>query len=126
MKQAMKKTRNEQPDCLDGQMTIFDPEFGLSALMMNADLSGGTDEELLSSLDMHIKDTNDVEYQRIRIEISRRLKQQVNPFGAGAPVKYNDNDVQSIRQMKQSGKTNREISKVIGCSASTISRIINQ
>ena len=122
---TMKKAKSNPSDCLDDQMTIFDTEFGLSSLMMNADLSNAKSDELLSTLDLYVKDPGDTEYQRIRAELTIRLQRQTNPFGAGAPARYTDDDIQKIKQLKQSGKTNREIAKTIGCSVSTISRIIN-
>lgn len=82
-------------------------------------------EGLFRELDSMVIDPDADTYRYIKQEIKRRIEIAINPFHAGRPKIYDDEDIARVKQMKQDGKTVRQISKATGISLGKISTIIN-
>ena len=83
---------------------------------------------LIRELDSMVRNPSEEYYVALRGEILRRLMRAevVNPFHAGAPPKYLEEDEIKASALKAEGKTTRQIAKEMGCSQSTVVRLLNR
>jgi len=114
-------------DPVPGQMSMFDDEFGVIDTNTLSDIS---DKQLVCHLDQYAADPSDPTYQAICREILNRMSESrtagKNPFGAGAPKKYSDSDVQKACAMKAEGKSHRQIANELGCSPTTVKHLLER
>ena len=83
---------------------------------------------LIKQLDMMVQDPCSEDYMALREEMLYRMNQAEvkNPFKAGAPVKYEEDDETKAYELKRQGMTTRQIAEQIGCSQSTVVRLISK
>lgn len=89
------------------------------------DLAFSSIDGIFRILDDMVIDPDADTYKYIKQEISRRIEIAANPFHAGRHRIYDDGDIVRVKQMKQEGKTVRQISKATGISLGQISKITN-
>lgn len=83
---------------------------------------------LIAQLDTMVKDPSDSGYRALREEILHRMNRAEvrNPFHAGAPAKYEGHYEGRARSLKAEGRTTREIAAELGCSQSTVVRLLGR
>ena len=83
---------------------------------------------LIEQLDTMVRDPSDSDYMALREEmLSRMNRAEVkNPFHAGAPAKYEEEHEEKALFLKAKGLTTRQIAAEIGCSQSTVVRLLNR
>ncbi len=82
---------------------------------------------ILSDLDDMVKDQEDLDYKELRTVLKDALEKYYtrNPFKAGRPVQYIEEDRENIRRLRKEGKTMKAIASEMRCSSSTVYRILN-
>ncbi len=87
----------------------------------------GSGEMLLQNLDQMVRDPADRDYLELR-EVLRSAydscANNVNPFGAGAPVKYGRDVREKVHKLRKEGRKISDIAAEVGCSRATVSRIL--
>ena len=81
-----------------------------------------TVSRLTDYLDYYVKDTEDPDYQLLKkrlMEAAKRSEDR-NPFGAGRPERFDEEDKKGMLEMKNSGMTYRQIAEEYGCSTSIV------
>lgn len=85
---------------------------------------------LLRELDALVREPYSRRYIEIRADILQRMRaaeaRQRNPFNAGAPAKYDDEFIERIKELRRRGEKTRAIAEQLGCSQSTVSRLLNR
>ncbi len=84
--------------------------------------------QVLSDLDEMVKNREDTDYQELRSLLSDALKQYFspNPFGAGPPRQYTEEDKEKMQKLRKEGKTMKAIALEMKCSASTVCRVLHR
>lgn len=92
-----------------------------------ANLQYASGEYLLQELDKMVTTGDFSKYREVREILSRRLRGQEmhNARGAGAKPKY-DRQALRIAELKRQGFTTRQIAEQIGCSQSTVVRMLEK
>ena len=83
---------------------------------------------LIEQLDTMVHDPFDPDYRALREEMLYRMNRAEvkNPFHAGRPFQYDENFEKRVLSLKNKGLTTRRIAAEIGCSQSTVVRILNR
>lgn len=82
-------------------------------------------DDIFKELDKLVTDSSSISYQFIKRELTLRTKIKANPFFAGRPKKYDQEDKENVIRLRKEGKTIREISKQTGISTGKVSAILN-
>lgn len=85
-----------------------------------------TVSRLADYLDYYVKDTEDPDYQLLKkrlMEAAKRSEDR-NPFGAGRPERFDEEDKKEMLEMKNSGMTYRQIAEEYGCSTSIVYKAV--
>ncbi len=79
-------------------------------------------------LDYFARDTEDPDYQLLRKRLTEAAERSEdrNPFGAGRPERFDEEDKKSMLEMKNSGMTYRQIAEEYGCSTSIVYKAVCQ
>lgn len=120
MKACIKK--NNVQEAPDDQMSIYDffiSEEDKESIKM---LRYCAPSKIFEMLDGCIRDDKQVLYSEIKKRLSELIRISINPFGAGAPSKYDEDDVLEMKKMHREGKSYRDIAEKFHCSISTVSR----
>lgn len=83
---------------------------------------------LIAQLDTMVKDPSDSDYRALREEMLHRMNRAEvkNPFHAGAPAKYEEDYEGRANSLKAEGRTTRQIAAELGCSQSTVVRLLGR
>ncbi len=84
---------------------------------------------LVYALDEMVESGDFSNYQLLREHLEGRMRRldRGNPFGAGRPVVYDEDDEDTVLHLKlHEHKTNREVAQIMKCSSSTVSRLYNK
>lgn len=81
---------------------------------------------LVDFLDHFAKGTEDPDYQLLKIRLMEAAKRSEarNPFGAGRPERFDEEDKKEMLEMKNSGMTYRQIAEEYGCSTSIVYKVV--
>lgn len=81
---------------------------------------------LVKYLDYFVKDTEDADYQLLKKRLMEAAKRSEarNPFGAGRPERFDEEDKKAMLEMKNSGMTYRQIAEEYGCSTSIVYKAV--
>lgn len=81
---------------------------------------------LVKFLDHFVKDTEDPDYQLLKKRLMEAAKRSEarNPFGAGRPERFDEEDKKAMLEMKNSGMTYRQIAEEYGCSTSIVHKAV--
>lgn len=83
---------------------------------------------LVECLDHFVKDTDDPNYMLLKTRLMEAAKRSEarNPFGAGRPERFDEEDKKNMLEMKNSGMTYRQIAEEYECSTSIVYKAICQ
>ncbi len=83
---------------------------------------------LVEQLDYLVKDPEDKDYLILKRRLYEAAKRSVerNPFGAGRPERFDEQDKKEMLSMKESGMTYRQIAQEYDCSPSIVYKAIAQ
>ena len=83
---------------------------------------------LVEQLDYLVKDPEDKDYLILKRRLYEAAERSVerNPFGAGRPERFDEQDKKEMLAMKESGMTYRQIAQEYDCSPSIVYKAIAQ
>ena len=85
-----------------------------------------TASRLVDYLDHFVKNTGDPDYKLLKTRLMEAAKRSEarNPFGAGRPERFDEEDKKNMLEMKNSGITYRQIAEEYGCSTSIVYKAV--